>query len=540
MDAARLVKRKSRIDFRAMTPRALERLHEAACVLRAYPKNAAELAEARRLLSRFSRRPELKRHAEALADSGIAGTPIHYRFFWPMARWLVERYPKLLTIDWREGEFAGRLSAALPLLVTPAESEALRRSELPAREAIDRLRSPRETDAVFLVKRIAALPGGDFVREATHDAMDVAYRLAASPRGPSRTLAFFDGAPFAFRSGPPSRVRPNLATDLLRPPRDVTFMGTKDGARLVELARCAMVTRSRDLDAFAHGDPRDVRLVDDGDGLAFALIGVPPERRLFLPAIYGALTLRNGVPIGYVQFDVLFGNAEVSYNTFTTFRHGEAAFVFGRLLAACRHVFGVTSFSIEPYQLGRNNEEGIRSGAWWFYARFGFRPRDPAIARLARLELAKRAKNREYRSNPRVLARLATAHVFWPESLKSRAVVTPQAAIGFALSRRLAARAGGDREAALRACEDRAAARLSIRSKRGWSAGERLWLQRWAPLIDAMKGIERWSPAERRGLVAVVRAKGGRRESEYAHLFDAHPRLAAALLELAGRTPRMR
>ena len=41
-----------------------------------------------------------------------------------------------------------------------------------------------------------------------------------------------------------------------------------------------MVTRSRDLDAFSYGDPRDVRLVDCVGGLAFACIGVIPERRL--------------------------------------------------------------------------------------------------------------------------------------------------------------------------------------------------------------------------------------------------------------------
>ena len=49
-----------------------------------------------------------------------------------------------------------------------------------------------------------------------------------------------------------------------------------------------------------------------------------------------------------------------------------------RLLAARAHLFGTRSFSIEPYQLGKNNDEGIASGAWWFYAKLGFRPRSPA------------------------------------------------------------------------------------------------------------------------------------------------------------------
>jgi len=526
MDTRDPVKLESRIDSPAMTPNALKRLHEAACILRAYPQNASELAEARRTLAGFHRRPDLKRQREALADTGIAGTPIHYRFFWPMARWLAHRYPALLTIDWDEGEFADRLAAALPLVVPAAEAEALRRAALPARPAIDRLRSPQETDAAFLIRRIETLPGGDAVREATHDAVDVAYRLEGSADGPSRTHAFFDGAPFAFRSGAPRRDRPDLAAELLVPPRSVRALTPRDGTRLVDLARVAMVTRSRDLDAFAHGDPRDVRIVDDGDGLAFVLIGVVPERRLFLPAVYGALTLRNGVPIGYVQLDVLFGNAEVSYNTFETFRGGEAGFVFCRLLAACRHVFGVTNFSIEPYQLGHGNEEGIASGAWWFYARFGFRPRDPKVLRVARLELGKRARNPLYRSNRRALLRLASAHVFWSPEGKGSGVITPTAAIGFALARhKNRGRAGG---------------RLGVKSVAGWTAGERLWWKRWAPFLDALPGLEHWPLEARRALVGVVRAKGGRRESEYARLFDAHARLAAAVLALGSRPRLMR
>jgi hypothetical protein len=48
--------------------------------------------------------------------------------------------------------------------------------------------------------------------------------------------------------------------------------------------------------------------------------------------------------------------------------------------------------------------------------------------------------------------------------------------------------------------------------------------------VLALPGVARWRPADRRALARVVRAKGGRRESEFAALFDAHPRLGRALL----------
>jgi hypothetical protein len=92
-----------------------------------------------------------------------------------------------------------------------------------------------------------------------------------------------------------------------------------------------MVTRARDLDAFSYADPRDVRLVDCGDGLVFACVGVRPERRLLLESVYAFLTLKNGVPIGYVLSSALYGSAEIAYNVFETWRGAEAGRVYGRV-----------------------------------------------------------------------------------------------------------------------------------------------------------------------------------------------------------------
>jgi len=50
-----------------------------------------------------------------------------------------------------------------------------------------------------------------------------------------------------------------------------------------------------------------------------------------------------------------------------------------------------------------------------------------------------------------------------------------------------------------------------------------------------MPGLDAWSAAEKLALAAVIRAKGGRRESDFVARFDAHPRLGAALVSLSRR-----
>ncbi len=162
---------------RLRSARAVLRLHEVLCFLRAYPDDERVLALVERMLERFHRRADLRRHRAALADSGIAGTAIRYRFFWPTVRWLARRWPRQLVFERGDREPLERIRAALPLLVTEAERAWLKASGVSAYEALDRFRAPRETDAVFLARRIAAMPGDDFTREAYSDAIDAAYRL---------------------------------------------------------------------------------------------------------------------------------------------------------------------------------------------------------------------------------------------------------------------------------------------------------------------------------------------------------------------------
>ena len=283
--------------------RAVWRLHEVLCFLRAYPDDARLLAQVERMLARFAGRADLRRAREALADTGIAGTAIRYRFFWSTLRWLARRWPDRIEIDRSESEVADKLASVLPLLVTWAEAAALKELDPPAFAAMDRLRARGESAAAFFVRRIDAMPGDAFTREAFHDAIEPTYELKPGPDTPSRTRAKHAAAPMAYQREPLRRARPDLREELGRIYRAVRLASAREGEQLIELARGAMVTRSRDLDAFAYGNARDVRLVDDGGGLGFVADRRHPrapradrrDLRLPDPAQRRADRLRRGV-----------------------------------------------------------------------------------------------------------------------------------------------------------------------------------------------------------------------------------------------------
>jgi hypothetical protein len=200
------------------------------------------------------------------------------------------------------------------------------------------------------------------------------FRLRPGPGTPSRTLAGVSRHLF-LPERPLDTTRPNLRTDLARAPLPVRRAGRREAERLIDLAREAMITRERDLDAFAYGDPRDVRIVDCADGLELVAIGMIPERRLLLEAFYGLLSLKNGIPIGYVGMGALFGSAEIAFNVFDTWRGSEAAKGYSAVLTAAATLFGPTR-SDATLPARRRQRGRIESGAPWFYRKLGFAPRD--------------------------------------------------------------------------------------------------------------------------------------------------------------------
>jgi len=523
---------------RLASARAVRRLHEALCFMRAYPDNAAVLAQVQAMLARFAKRADLRAHRAALADSGIAGTVIRYRFFAGQALWLAERWPEHLRLDRDATEAQARIARALPPLLTPSEAQALAELRLPGFAALDRLRGTQQTDAVFLLRRIAAMPGNGFTREAYSDTVDASFVLAPGPDTPSRTAAHFAAAAVVFRCRPPPRVRPDLRAEMARAPRSMRRMSLHAGETLIDLARAAMVTRERSLEAFSFADARDAWLVDDGDGLAFAFTGVIPPRRHAVASLYGSLTLRNGVPIGYAQADIVGRSAALSFNTFDTFRGGEAAFTFARWLAALQHLFGSTSFSIEPYQLGQDNDEAIESGAWWFYAKLGFAPRDAAIRGVARVERLRVQRMPGHRTSPATLRLLAERHLFFDLLAAQPQPLVTLGALGLRAGAALSARAGSSRERAV----DEASAELmrhcGLVSLRGFSADQREAWRRLAPIL-ALLGVGTWRADACQALVDVIRAKGGRSERDYIARYLAHPLLHAALAQRAIRQQRI-
>jgi len=182
---------------------------------------------------------------------------------------------------------------------------------------------------------------------------------------------------------------------------------------LVRLARGAMASLLRETDTFTYAQESETELYDMGKGVCIALYYMVPEQKFAMQSYIGYLVFKNGVPMAYGGCWLFAFQAAFGVNVLPPFRGGESSNVVGQLLRLYHHRFGITQFTVDPYQIGKGNSDGIKSGAFWFYYKLGFRPMDNTHAHLAQSEIEKMNADKNYRSPSKILIKLANAEIYW-------------------------------------------------------------------------------------------------------------------------------
>jgi len=325
----------------------------------------------------------------------------------------------------------------------------------------------------------------------------------------------------------------SLAREFVQPDIKLERLSRRRGEAVLNLARETSTVRYRELYGFTHGDAARVLRACLGRGAEVFLMGVPPARRLPVRAYHAGLVFKNGVPVCYVEGLTLFERMEIGFNVYYTFREGESAWIYSRLLKIFRQMLNVTAFSIDPYQLGYENEEGIESGAFWFYRKLGFRPTLRRITKIMEAEEQKIAARKSYRTPARVLRELSEGHMILeiPPAHRSRWDSFRIRKLGLAVQRRMAKSFDGDALKMRRASVEEVARALNVRTK-DWKEAERNAFEDLALVLALIPDLADWTKDERLDVVRIVRAKASADEARYVRLLQRHPRLRDEVIKL--------
>jgi len=389
---------------------ALLAYHDTLLFLRAHPSDRAMLSAVEAQMQRLAAflRPRRGRHAERLQEQGLPFVEMTPRFTHDCVRWLMSHPHCRLLLDSFADDAKADLNAILSLTLPSVE-----RSETTAGLAndalIETLRVPKGRELAFVVAELSRLDALPFVKDRLFDELDLFVRITPTDRRFSK----------AFSRLPMSAV--HFQTDLVRDFDAVALMNqalpaprTLDRQALDEVVRAirtSLVLTVRETDPGTYLDERALRVFDLERGLTVAIYGMTAERQLPLESYVGFTLFKNGLASAYGGAWVFGPRAGFGMNIFEPYRGGESGLMMCQVLRTYRQAFGVDFFEVDAHQFGLDNPDGIATGAFWFYYRYGFRPLDAQLAQLAERERAKIRATPGHRSSEKTLLRLTGSNV---------------------------------------------------------------------------------------------------------------------------------
>src|SRR5580692_7826757 len=263
----------ARCSFR--DPKPLIRFHEALLFLRAFPQSASLVPGIEKLLNSFHERVDFVREAGAdmsefddFDTSGIAGTVMQDSLNFEAARWLARRIPRNVEIAW--DDYA---------------------EDYPAERAMG------STWPRFIQLLVRDREGAEL-----YDSLHLPLRWHLENLKFSRTRNWTRPRQFYYHTEPLIvRSQVSLATELARPAPQLVKLSRPEGESILHTVREVMAVRYRELYGTTLSDPDSVVRATLGRGVGMYFWSLPPARRLPLRAYVAGFTLKNGVPINYIE-----------------------------------------------------------------------------------------------------------------------------------------------------------------------------------------------------------------------------------------------
>jgi hypothetical protein len=370
--------------------------HDLLLYICAYPGGKAinELAENE--LKRISQTMKrLYKYHDRYDDTGLPYAKTVTRYSHDLVRWLRTRPECKVEFDsW--GEPSVSMNSILKFTLPAPERERTYMG-LSNEDLMDMLKVKKEKRLDFILAELGKCDKQPLLKDHLFDSLNLYVSVKGTDEKLSRTYNRFLSRPVFYHQELLKQFdHTSLIASPLPPPVKLTLIQTE---QLAATIKYSLTVTARETDPSTFLDLSSLRLYELDRGISIALYGMTPSRQLPLESYVGFTLFKNGLPASYGGSWIFGRRAMFGINVFEAFRGGESGYVMCQVLRTYRQVFNIGFFEVEPYQFGGGNPDGIRTGAFWFYYRYGFRPVDKTLNKLAASESKKIKADKKYRSS---------------------------------------------------------------------------------------------------------------------------------------------
>jgi hypothetical protein len=391
----------------------IEHYHDCLVFLLGYPENEELFLLAQREMERLSE--TVKKLPRQLKDqlerTGIAYTQTQAANSYTLIKWLLKTFPNQVSLHSLD-ETGVHPKEVLRHALSEMEFEFAFSEKLnPLKWLENGAGSKNKKDVlIWLINCFERIDASDLIKDQLFESLKVYISVIPTNKNFSKGFGNFkQHKNYYHTNGLLKRFdEKEIINKKLPAPKKLT---DEEKNTIIEKARVALFLLNRETEPVIYCNAEGILFYELEHGLSIALFSILSERRLPLESYIGFMMFKNGYPMAYGG-GWLFGNRSlIGVNIFESFRGGESAFVFCQLLRSYKQSFGANYFEVEPYQFGKNNPEGLQSGAFWFYYRFGFRPIDKELNELALKEAEKIQTTKSYRTSIETLKRFTDSNL---------------------------------------------------------------------------------------------------------------------------------
>lgn len=498
------------VSFGSFKQQSFQQFHQLLMAMMAYPSSKALLdvvtSTMQKLLLHLEKNVVLQ---NKLIGTGLLHTVVECNFSYAKILYATQKFPNQISIHSTSSNLETQKSI-LKLLLPLVEYSKIFAGEKDLKYRISQFHSSKtQTDLEWLLQLIQQSNLDTKTQAIIYNQLGIFIQWKVSDSLCS--VSFLRGAPLPiYYHTKPLDKKINLQDVIQQKLPTPVKLSDKDKERITDAAKMTLFYLYRETEPFTNANKDDITLFQLDKGISIALFGSTNDKRYSLESYIGYLVFKNNIPASYGGGWIFGERSQFGINILESFRGGESGLIICELLRVYHQHYGATRFVVKPYQFGLHNPEAIKTGAFWFYYKLGFRPENKELRELALEEEKQKPINPNYKSATATLKKYTRSNLALTLTESSYPNYDSEV-VSQKITHHINTYFNGDRQKAMVVCFKQLKESLGIDLKK-WKTEDIEYAKQLAILFHIQPNSKAWQQKHQKNIQLLIQLKSAKTE----------------------------